>query len=382
MAVSDRLGGFVFPGYDPLLVSNPPTLTSASVGENLSAAFTAPTITGGGAITSYIAVAVNTSNGTTSSGTATSSPITISGLTVGQNYDVAVYAVNIYGPSGSSNILNRTIVAQGQTAYTTAGTYSWVAPSGVTSISIVAVGGGGGANTFPNSGNRTGGSGGGGGGLGYKNNITVSPGTSYTVVVGDGGRGAYGGGSSSDANVIGNQNYAEDGFSTTFASVTYATGGVGGGNGGSGQYYGGSGGAASNADGGGTGGQGGSNENQQSWWAFGGGAAGYTGNGGQGGQWRAGGSYEVGASGGSGGGAGGAANWSAQCGVGLNGEGTSGAINQAGSGGTQGSIGYSGGGASTPGTGVATAMKGAPGGFRVIWPGSSRQFPSTNTGDV
>ncbi len=31
----------------------------------------------------------------------------------------------------------------GQQAYTTAGTYSWVAPSGVTSVSVVAVGGGG-----------------------------------------------------------------------------------------------------------------------------------------------------------------------------------------------------------------------------------------------
>ena len=57
----------------------------------------------------------------------------------------------------------------GQQAYTTAGTYSWVAPSGVTSISVVAVGGGGRA--------------GGGGGLGYKNNITVTPGNSYSVVI-------------------------------------------------------------------------------------------------------------------------------------------------------------------------------------------------------
>ena len=33
----------------------------------------------------------------------------------------------------------------GQQAYTTAGTYSWVCPAGVTSVSVVAVGGGGGA---------------------------------------------------------------------------------------------------------------------------------------------------------------------------------------------------------------------------------------------
>ena len=41
-----------------------------------------------------------------------------------------------------------------------------------------------------------------------------------------------------------------------------------------------------------------------------------------------------------------------------------------------------GGGASTPGTGVSSAMLGAPGGVRVIYPGTTRQYPSTNTGDL
>ena len=49
----------------------------------------------------------------------------------------------------------------GQQAYTTAGTYSWVAPAGVTKVSVVAVGGGSGNNT----------TGGGGGGLGYKKQL-------------------------------------------------------------------------------------------------------------------------------------------------------------------------------------------------------------------
>jgi hypothetical protein len=44
--------------------------------------------------------------------------------------------------------------------------------------------------------------GGGGGGLAYRNNITVVPGTSYTVVVGNGGNGAPTGGSF--ANCVGN----------------------------------------------------------------------------------------------------------------------------------------------------------------------------------
>jgi hypothetical protein len=66
----------------------------------------------------------------------------------------------------------------GQQAYTTPGTYSWVAPLGVTSVSVVTVGGGGGGGGSPSYYK-----GGGGGGLGYKNNISVTPGASYTVVV-------------------------------------------------------------------------------------------------------------------------------------------------------------------------------------------------------
>ena len=61
----------------------------------------------------------------------------------------------------------------GQVAYTAPGTYQWTCPVGVTSVSVVCVGAGGG-------GSGGGGGGGGGGGLAYKNNIVVSPGSSYT----------------------------------------------------------------------------------------------------------------------------------------------------------------------------------------------------------
>ena len=64
----------------------------------------------------------------------------------------------------------------GQQAYTTAGTYSWTCPYAVTSVSVVCVGGGTGGHYNSASG--------GGGGLGWKNNITVVPGNTYTVVVG------------------------------------------------------------------------------------------------------------------------------------------------------------------------------------------------------
>ena len=73
----------------------------------------------------------------------------------------------------------------GQKEYTVAGTYSWTCPANVTSVSVVCVGGGGGSSIPGQTWTGTGaGDGGGGGGLGYKNNISVTPGQSYTVVVG------------------------------------------------------------------------------------------------------------------------------------------------------------------------------------------------------
>lgn len=69
----------------------------------------------------------------------------------------------------------------GEVVFTKAGSYTWVAPAGITSVNVVCIGGGGAGGVQWSSG------GGGGGGLGWKNNIPVSPGSSYTVVVGAGG---------------------------------------------------------------------------------------------------------------------------------------------------------------------------------------------------
>ena len=90
------------------------------------------------------------------------------------------YLVNSY-------ILGPTGIAPGQQEYTTPGTYSWVAPEGVTSVSVVTIGGGGAGGAMCQ--NQTlpfRMAGGGGGGTGWKNNIPVTPGVSYTVVVGAG----------------------------------------------------------------------------------------------------------------------------------------------------------------------------------------------------
>ena len=85
------------------------------------------------------------------------------------------------GGAGGVLLASANAASIGQSTYTTPGTYSWTAPAGVTSVSVVAVGGGGGGGQTWSSG------GGGGGGLGYKTSITVVPGQSYTVVVGEGG---------------------------------------------------------------------------------------------------------------------------------------------------------------------------------------------------
>jgi len=76
---------------------------------------------------------------------------------------------------------------RGEEVYTTAGTYQWTAPEGVTSVSVVAIGGGasGGVSIMSGSGSTS--PNGGGGALAWKNNISVVPGQTYTVVVGAGG---------------------------------------------------------------------------------------------------------------------------------------------------------------------------------------------------
>lgn len=69
--------------------------------------------------------------------------------------------------------------------FTTVGTTSWTAPSGVTQVEYLVVGGGGGGG----NGYDNGGGGGGGGGMVRSGTLSVTPGTVYTVTVGEGGAG-------------------------------------------------------------------------------------------------------------------------------------------------------------------------------------------------
>jgi hypothetical protein len=74
--------------------------------------------------------------------------------------------------------------AQGTVTYSTAGTYSWVCPPGVTTVTVQCYGGGAaGGKVSATTGVR----GGGGGGAFAQSDIPVIAGTAYTIVVGAGG---------------------------------------------------------------------------------------------------------------------------------------------------------------------------------------------------
>lgn len=281
----------------------------------------------------------------------------------------------------------------GEAIFTKPGTYEFVIPDGVESISAVCVGGGGGGGNYMA---------GAGGGLGWKNNISVTPGSSITVVVGHGGSGSYYG------NPDGSGNKGTDGGPSYVISTSTVRGG-----GGAGRLWG------TNPIGGGYVGDGGGNGGG----AFngtvgtagvgsyvgsgGGGAGGYSGNGGNGGANGGNGSNGSGGGGGGGGssydnvgygyGYGGGGGGVGLYGAGSNGTGGTGGFNGntepfpgveggGGSGGGDGSDGFSdpaspnvalrGGGVYGGGAGNGY-RGGAHGAVRIIW-GDNRAFPSTD----
>ena len=225
--------------------------------------------------------------------------------------------------------------AVGQVAFTTPGTYAWTAPAGVAQVSAVAVGGGGS-------------SGGGGGGLGWKNNISVTPGSSYTVVVGGVGGTSY----------FVNSSTVHGGGGSLTAGGTFV------------------------GDGGGVGGA----DTNSSTSKGGGGAGGYTGSGGAGAYT---GSGKPGSGGGGGGGAWGVYGGGGGGGGGLYGQGARGAGGTGSSGGSGGSGGLAGASANSTSVGGIGGLYGGGGGYmrsggtgavRIIW-GPNRAFPATNTAD-
>ena len=286
----------------------------------------------------------------------------------------------------------------GQQQYTSAGTYSWVCPADCYDVSVVAIGGGGaGQDNWANPA-------GGGAGLGWKNNIGVTPGTTYTVVVGAGATSTTSGNS---AQLKGGNSY--------FKSLTEVAGKGGGNVSGSNSYADGP--NNNNSSGGGYVGDGGGAGGHAPNYQGGGGAGGYGGRGGNG--------YESQFPGYSsdGGGAGGGGYYSSTYGsgsgggTGLNGEGpinggqpfyntfsgynntnshgSGGSGRAGGSNGQYGENPFSGSGASSsnvqggnyggggggPGTSWPSASgNGGIGGVRIIWgPPGSRSYPSNAT---
>lgn len=235
------------------------------------------------------------------------------------------------------------IAAPGQNQYCSPGTYSWVAPSGITKVSIIVIGrggaGGGGTNCCPRGG------GGGGGGLAYKNCVTVTPGTSYSFVVG-------GASSPTTTSALGlTANKGNNGLTCGAGSGGSATNGVVNYQGGTGRFTGGSGGG-------------------------GGGAAGYTANGQTScGNVRIGGNSGDGNLGGvsfgTAGGAGG--------GTSLISSSTT--VPQPPSTCHQGAVGAAQGGGGGGNGAFGGGGTGGTGGIRVLW-GPGRAYPNTNTGNV
>ena len=248
----------------------------------------------------------------------------------------------------------------GQQAYTTPGTFSWVAPAGVTSVCVVCVGGG----SYQSA-----------GGLGWKNNITVVPGNTYSVRVGTASPFEYSNAQSSyfisDATVSGGGGVWQS-SGGTFVGTGGGNGGGSSGNLGAGGAGGYTGNGASppgtyNVNGlAGAGGGGGSGalvfDGGQDAYSGGGGGVGILGQGANG----AGGVRSGAVAGGGGGGSGGGNGSTATVYYGP---------------GNGGLYGGAGGGGLNISEGVNYFQLGSAGAVRIIW-GAGRAFPATNTGNV
>lgn len=160
----------------------PTSLVATPGNAQVSIAFTQGS-DGGSAITNY---KYSTNNGTTFTAFSpadTASPVVITGLTNGTTYQIKLQAVNLAGVSPASDAISATPIAPTIVSFSTVGSTSWTAPAGITSINYLVVGGGGGSG----GGYDTGGGGGGGGGMVITGTLSVTPGTSYPIVVGGGG---------------------------------------------------------------------------------------------------------------------------------------------------------------------------------------------------
>lgn len=254
--------------------------------------------------------------------------------------------------------------------YTTAGTYTFTVPTGVTEINCVCIGGGGGGSwsNIPNPGFSfripTGGA------LSYSNAIPTTPGENLTVVVGAGGLGptntpsqATDGGSSYLARGATNLVFAQNGFAVPSTAGGSGNGGQASAGVGSVRYSGG-GGSGSYGIGGGS-------------------AAGWSANGVNGSSSTAPAANGQGGSGGAGCGSGNQAGLGGGTGnavAGANGAGgaTTGASGTAGSGGTGQLYGGGGSGHGDANTWGASGRGGGVGAVRIIYGGTGKTYPNNS----
>lgn len=268
---------------------------------------------------------------------------------------------------------------QGQTLYSSPGTYTFTVPARVATISAVSIGGGGGGSYVWSYGP------GGGGGLAWARDIAVTPGETFTVVVGGGGNGwTYNEGSG----------VAYNSYLQRNSGGQVIVRGWGSGQGGPNS----NGGASGGFDYTGTGGGGRGGYTNWRWDYSGGGAGGYAGRGGEG-TWG----YNPGYGGGGAAGTTYSSYWGTPAGggTGIYGQGADGVGRGSGRGGGGGSGGGTGGdgepyhyygrydingglyggGAGGSGSAWYGGGYGGGGGVRIIW-GPNRFYPNTNTNDV
>jgi len=132
----------------------------------------------------------------------------------GQYYFTSLEGSNI------NNSMKSGSTSSGNVAdFTTPGTYSWIVPSGVTSLLVLCIGGGGGGGS--DSGTETDGGGGGGGGGIKRGTIGVNAGQTLIINVGSGGAGAIGGSK-------GQAEIGESGQTSSCGTVSASGGGGGG----------------------------------------------------------------------------------------------------------------------------------------------------------
>jgi len=279
----------------PTIVAKPPALTVAGSPSTVMSSFDVTTaafaVFGGSdthASTSWYLKLAGTTVWSSVNDATNKTSITINYASIAPSTQYTLEVVHngtTYSGITSTTAFTTTSLFNGETVYTTAGTFSWVCPTGVSSVSILNVGAGGGGGSYVNSGTSGGAShfnsnagGLGAGGAGGTNGGGGGGGSHSGDGGGNGGAGSSmgGGGAGGYAGNGGNSTYnAPSGSGSGGGAGAGGGGGSGGGGGGVGLLgQGNSGAGATSSGSGGSGGSGGSNGGSKHGGYYGGGGGG------------------------------------------------------------------------------------------------------------